>query len=266
MHIKTTKLLAFDGLELKEATFCRQSFPDHYHDAFSIGIIEMGIEKLTIIDNLFLVPSHSVVIINPYDIHSNAFYDKDAWKYRSVYVSEEMMAFMQAKLGVLQGEKIAFKRTLIDDLYLYQMIMNCHESILETKTKRLEQLIKYLLLHYAQPRPDLDIQNDNADMIEAAQMLQAIKEEKITLDQLAAQYKMDKYRFIRRFKKQTGLTPISYHLLHKINYAKQLIAQDMPIVEVALESGFYDQSHFTHYFKKYIGIAPLTYKKGLMNL
>lgn len=212
-----------------------------------------------------LASAHTVVIINPYDIHSNAYFDQDAWKYRSVYVSEEMMGYMQSKLGLMKGKKIWFSRKLIQNSNLYQMILNCHEIAIENKAKQLEYLIEYLLLHYARERPDPDSITRCHEIVDATHLLQSAKEEKIILDQLAARYKMDKYSFIRLFKKQTGLTPISYHLLHKINYAKQLIAQNMPMVEVALESGFYDQSHFTHYFKKYIGITPLTYKKGLMN-
>jgi transcriptional regulator GlxA family with amidase domain len=83
------------------------------------------------------------------------------------------------------------------------------------------------------------------------------------MEAVALRHGMDKFRFIRAFRRQTGLTPVSYLLLHRIDKAKQLIATAMPLVEVALETGFYDQSHFIHCFKKYVGIAPLAYRQSL---
>ena len=34
----------------------------------------------------------------------------------------------------------------------------------------------------------------------------------------------------------------------------------MPPVEAALRTGFSDQSHFTNYFNRYIGLAPGAYR------
>jgi AraC-like DNA-binding protein len=34
-----------------------------------------------------------------------------------------------------------------------------------------------------------------------------------------------------------------------------------PLVHAALDSGFYDQSHFTNYFKYFVGITPKEYQQ-----
>lgn len=36
---------------------------------------------------------------------------------------------------------------------------------------------------------------------------------------------------------------------------------DLPLVEVALDSGFYDQSHLTNVFKRHTGLTPATFRR-----
>jgi len=73
---------------------------------------------------------------------------------------------------------------------------------------------------------------------------------------------MSKYSFIRWFKRHVGLTPFEYILIKRVGLGKSLILQGLPLTDVALESGFYDQSHFSNYFKRYIGKSPQSYKQS----
>lgn len=266
MQVKTIKLSAFDGIELKEATFHNQIFPEHFHDCYSIGIIEKGIERLSFGGKLILAHSNATVIINPYDVHANSFYDNDTWKYRIIYVSPDVMKYVQKRTGLFNNKTVFFPKQLFDDPCLYQLILNFHLSPAAAKINNLHSVLIYLLHHYALAKPENDeffLQNEITD---ATRFLQCHSGDKIILDEVAGRYGMDKFKFIRLFKKQTGLTPVSYLLLHRINQSKRLIAERKSIVDVALETGFYDQSHFNHYFKKYIGISPLEYRKGCMRL
>ena len=53
-----------------------------------------------------------------------------------------------------------------------------------------------------------------------------------------------------------------YYLLEniRIGKAKKLLEQGVPPVEAALQTGFSDQSHFTNYFNRFIGLAPGIYR------
>ena len=86
------------------------------------------------------------------------------------------------------------------------------------------------------------------------------------MEKLSKKYKLSSSKLIRAFKAHTGLTPISYITLLKLNHSKKLIMQNQPIVQVALECGFYDQSHFTHYFLIFFGVSPLYFKKNNMTI
>jgi AraC-like DNA-binding protein len=263
VEIKTIKISTLDGLELKEAVFKEQSFPNHFHDAYSIGIIEEGIENISLAGAHITAHAHSAIIINPYEIHANSFYDKDKWKYRIVYINEELMQYLQRNT-CFENKKIFFPTHILDDKQLYQYLLAFHRSAGDTNI--LVRAIQYLIGHYAIVKPDDRVQATPAAIIEAAYKLRIHYSDKILLDDIAAAYGMDKYKFIRAFRRHTGLTPVSYLLLHRINEAKRLIAANEPITSVALETGFYDQSHFTHYFQKYIGVSPLAYRKGIFTV
>ncbi|MCA5011060.1 AraC family transcriptional regulator, partial [Clostridioides difficile] len=43
--------------------------------------------------------------------------------------------------------------------------------------------------------------------------------------------------------------------------AKKMLEQGIPPIEAALQTGFADQSHFSNFFKKFIGLTPKQYMK-----
>ena len=49
-----------------------------------------------------------------------------------------------------------------------------------------------------------------------------------------------------------------------IEEAKKLMYSNLPLVQIALESGFYDQSHFSNYFLKFVGLTPQVYRKSCL--
>ncbi|RDS84246.1 helix-turn-helix domain-containing protein [Dyella psychrodurans] len=62
---------------------------------------------------------------------------------------------------------------------------------------------------------------------------------------------------VRGFKRNTGLTPYQWFLSLRINLAMDLMEDDArSLADVALQSGFADQSHFSRVFKEKVGISP----------
>ena len=82
----------------------------------------------------------------------------------------------------------------------------------------------------------------------------------IYLDQICHLEGLSKSTLLRAFTKSKGVTPYSYLQNIRIGEAKKLLEQGLPPVEAALQTGFSDQSHFTNYFNRYIGLAPGVYR------
>ena len=49
-----------------------------------------------------------------------------------------------------------------------------------------------------------------------------------------------------------------------MHLAKELISLNMPIVEVAQNSGFFDQSHLNRSFKRVFQITPKEYQNNIL--
>ena len=88
--------------------------------------------------------------------------------------------------------------------------------------------------------------------------------DKICLAELCKRFNFDKFNLLRQFKQYTGLSPINYLITLRIQKAKELmISTDLPLVQIALESGFYDQSHFSNCFVKLVGLTPGEYRRRI---
>jgi AraC family transcriptional regulator len=84
----------------------------------------------------------------------------------------------------------------------------------------------------------------------------------ITLSQLAAIAGVSMSHFRLLFKHSTGETPYRYIQRFRVAQARNLlIATHLPLGEVALRTGFADQSHMTHQVRKIIGVTPGTLRK-----
>jgi AraC-like DNA-binding protein len=82
----------------------------------------------------------------------------------------------------------------------------------------------------------------------------------ISLDDLAAAAGLSKFHFLRLFAARLGTTPHRYQLLLRVIHAKRLLRGGVEIAEVALRSGFFDQSHFTRCFHEIVGVTPGRYQ------
>ncbi len=82
------------------------------------------------------------------------------------------------------------------------------------------------------------------------------------LSELALLCGLSRGHFIRAFKQTTGLPPHRWLSMQRVERAKGLLQNTkMSIVEIALQCGFADQSHFTRVFSKALGISPGTWRR-----
>ena len=83
-----------------------------------------------------------------------------------------------------------------------------------------------------------------------------------TLAEIAAVVGLNPYHFARQFKAATGLPPHQYVIMRRVERAKDLLraGTDLSLAEVAARAGFYDQSQFSHHFKRLVGVTPSQFR------
>jgi AraC family transcriptional regulator len=85
----------------------------------------------------------------------------------------------------------------------------------------------------------------------------------LPLEALADQAGFSAYHFARLFRQTTGESPHQFVLRQRIERAQCLLKErDLPLVQVAFESGFASQSHLTQVFRRYLGVTPRAYRQN----
>ena len=84
-------------------------------------------------------------------------------------------------------------------------------------------------------------------------------EQELLIETLAADIFVSKYYLIRKFKSSIGMTPHQFCIQNRIRKSQGLLDEEKTVSRIAVEMGFYDQSHFDKAFQRIVGISPSEY-------
>jgi transcriptional regulator GlxA family with amidase domain len=83
----------------------------------------------------------------------------------------------------------------------------------------------------------------------------------ITLDDMAAVSGVSKRTFTRRFREETGLSPMQWLTEQRLHRARELLEQtDLPVDRVATASGLGSGTAMRQLFATTMGVTPSTYR------
>jgi AraC family transcriptional regulator len=88
----------------------------------------------------------------------------------------------------------------------------------------------------------------------------------IRIGELSEDTALSRTEFSRVFRRFEGMSPREYLQERKVQRARRLLDGSRSLSEIALELGFYDQSHFTRVFKQLTGETPAAYRKRRTNV
>jgi len=82
------------------------------------------------------------------------------------------------------------------------------------------------------------------------------------LSDLARHAEQSPFRYLRTFRRVTGVTPHQFILRTRLrDAASRLLAHDTNVIDIALESGFGDLSNFNRAFRLEFGLSPRAYRR-----
>jgi AraC-like DNA-binding protein len=105
----------------------------------------------------------------------------------------------------------------------------------------------------------------NARISQAVERIQKSYAKRLPMSALAAMCGLSERQFRRQFQQVFEMSPQEFIHKTRVKAGCKLLKQsDAPIASIATDCGFCDQSSFTHYFRRYLGITPLQFRKGLL--
>jgi transcriptional regulator GlxA family with amidase domain len=84
----------------------------------------------------------------------------------------------------------------------------------------------------------------------------------LSLSELAAQESMSVRTFSRRFREETGQTPVQWLTRQRIDHARQLLEEtDLSVDRVAADAGFGTGASLRQHMRALIGVSPRAYRR-----
>lgn len=114
----------------------------------------------------------------------------------------------------------------------------------------------------AEPAPVTTVTHaDRRRAVRAAMRIEAESARELSLVEMAREAGLSTFHFLRVFSAVLGVTPHQYLVRTRLRRAAKLLAgADMPVTEVAQESGFADLSNFVRTFHRAAGMPPRRFR------
>ena len=142
-------------------------------------------------------------------------------------------------------------------------------SFIRTKDSYMRKNIIYSMLwHYLSEIPsECYLENEQKVFDRRIAQAIAIMEQSIAsppnMQKLSKRVGMSTTNFYLLFRKETNKTPMEFMMQLRLTRANSMLCHtDENIDEIAAQSGFADRYHFSKYFKKKSGMAPVEYRRN----
>ncbi len=198
--------------------------------------------------------------------YSHSTNGKDLWSLQWVHFYGEMMPQIYEKYRERGGNVVFHPKegkaflAVLEELHV---LADSSDYIRDMRiNQKLSELLTLLMAESWHPERR-ETKGKHASLKDIKAYLDENYCEKITLDQLAGKYFINKYYLTRIFKETYGITINHYILTKKISYAKRLLRfSKKSMEEIGEEAGFSDAQYFCRMFKKIEGMTPGEYRKS----
>jgi AraC-like DNA-binding protein len=252
---------ALHDLDVLHARFIEHRFTRHSHEYYVIGVVEAGVQAYSYRGGRHLTPAGYVFLVNPGEPHTGEAAAPGGYIYRTVYPRLALMVDVTAETTVRAALPF-FTHAVIRDESPSARLLRFHRAIAEGAPKlsvesHLIDALAYLIGRYADDRRSRSRGlSERSAVRRAREYIDAHYDADVSLSELAAIVHLSPFYFARAFQKEVGLPPHAYLETVRITHGRELLLRGVPIADVAAAIGYGDQSHFTHRFKRVLGMTP----------
>ncbi|MBI0329225.1 helix-turn-helix transcriptional regulator [Burkholderia plantarii] len=266
-RVEYTRSRDVPGLVLGDARFSDFRFDRHYHLDFHVGVVTEGVQRQQFAGRSVLLGPGSVSIMPPGEVHDGTRVGDGAYTLKTFRLPTELMASVIEELSGRPGEP-ALRGVALDDPSLAQRLGGLHAALrvergaaaLGVQSAWLTLLERLFAASGALTPRELGGALPAAQWARVRDYCEAHLADKITLDELAALCGVDRFVFLKLFKRTTAMTPHAWLVRLRLERACLMLHRGtQSIAEVAQAVGFYDQSHFNRAFRRAFGCAPSRY-------
>lgn len=252
-------------LEAYQLSGVVQKFPNHFHEFYVIGFIEGGRRHLWCKGREYDLRAGDLVLFNPRDNHYCAPVGGELLDYRAVNIQPPVLA--RAAREVTGKEcAVHFTQNVVFQSEIAASVGDVYDAILADaprlqKEEALYCLLEQVLRDYTAPFEEAGVPEPDGQIQKLCAYMERHFAENISLDDLLSMTSFGKSYLIRTFTRQVGVSPYRYLQTIRIDRAKRLLERGVEPMDAAAMAGFSDQSHFSNFFKAFIGLTPKQYQR-----
>ena len=241
----------------------RQEFPNHFHDYYVIGFIERGERRMVCRNRAYEIGPDDIILLNPGDAHTCEPLNGSPFDYGCLNIAPEIM---EKAIYELTGSKVQthFLSPVLRSAELKNSLRELHSLVMEEEKDFVKEELFLLTLEQLL-RSCTDIAGPAPPSVASEKIRAACAyidihfAEKIALDKLATLCGLGKYQLLKLFAREKGITPYRYLEAVRIGNAKKMLESGASQLDTACRTGFSDQSHFSRFFRRMIGLTPGQY-------
>lgn len=255
------------------------SYPEEMHEFYELAYVDSG-SILCRMDNgtIELCPGE-FFLIPPHHSHS---YLANREKPAVIFIicfrsSSDCLSILDHKLTLNRDEKNILSDILKEAreafVFPFDKMLRPNATACFGAQQMVENNLEKLLIHLlrAQISRNKDIvfvmdsiELENSLCNDLIHFLKSRVCDALTLDQISTEAHYSKTYLNALFRRNLGLSIMKYYTTLKIQEAKVLLRNNIPVEAVANRLRFESPTYFTKVFKKYTGMTPTAYKRTIL--
>ena len=251
--------------------------PVHWHDEFEIIYVRSGFLTVSISGESYIGKTGDAFVVSPGNLHlmgsQTGTVDYYTFLFPLKYISFRTDDMLDEKLleplnsghlMICPRVKDTAKELCEQLIEIYEAKKDESESKITTQVRTKIILLQFILEMW---KKGFVIENDtsgrNTVEKEMVSYIQQNFTGKISLKEFGEQFHLSEKYISRYFKEHFHITLSQYVTYLRLEHAKQLLQDtDIPVTDVAMQSGYQNVSYFIRSFKKAYAVSPLKYRKN----
>lgn len=251
--------------------------PVHWHDEFEIIYVRSGFLTVSISGESYIGKTGEAFVVSPGNLHlmgsQSGTVDYYTFLFPLKYISFRTDDMLDEKLleplnsghlMICPRVKDTAKELCEQLIEIYMAKKDESESKIATQVRTKIILLQFILEMW---KKGFVIENDtsgrNTVEKEMVSYIQQNFTGKISLREFGEQFHLSEKYISRYFKEHFHITLSQYVTYLRLEHAKQLLQDtDIPVTDVAIQSGYQNVSYFIRSFQKAYAVSPLKYRKN----
>lgn len=270
MHFTIWRSPVVDELQVVESNLHRFVTPPHVHQFLELVWLRSGSTVLCCRGQSHVVHAGCAFAIAPNEIHSSASSGNAGIRYQVLQIPMSVLKDIERENG---GGLLSMLRS--DPLHVFpgQSAQRFYPALtralkhwhLGGKARTDTGTLLGRLFRSSRGRPSAAASKHvslHPAVVEARTILEHNCGERIELSELARAVNLNERYLLGLFKKASGISPCQFQLGVRADRARNLVVAGIPLIDVAMSTGFADQSHLIRDFKKFFGMTPSAFRKA----